>query len=353
MVRLLLFVCLAVSAAAQPRTETGELNGAAFRIDIPEQWSGGLIVYMHGYAAAPGRFDNPKPNPLIDLLTGEGHAVAQSGYAAGGWAIEEAIQDTEALRRYFLRKYGAPKETWVTGHSMGGFLTMTLMERFPHVYDGGLPLCGPLSPASYFMQRRVFDMMVVFGYLFPSALPSPAQVPADYAVSPARNVEILNLLESNPAKAEDFRRFSGIRTNKEAAATAVFFTYILKDLQQRSGGNPFDNTGTIYEGTSDDDSLNVGVKRYEADPRASEYVRRHYTPSGRISNPVLAIHNTYDPLVPPWTTNPYALLTAAAGRGHLFIQRYVKRPGHCAITPEETVAAFRDLRRWKESGQRP
>ena len=38
---------------AGPRLETGEINGAKFRIDIPENWNGGLVMYCHGY--------NPKP----------------------------------------------------------------------------------------------------------------------------------------------------------------------------------------------------------------------------------------------------------------------------------------------------
>src|SRR5258707_6326380 len=108
---------------SQPKTETGEINGAKFRIDVPEKWNGGLVVYCHGYSDSPGTYEN-KPNPFIDIFTSQGYAFVQSGYAAGGWAIQEAVEDTEALRRYFMRKYGAPKETYITGHSMGGFLTM-------------------------------------------------------------------------------------------------------------------------------------------------------------------------------------------------------------------------------------
>ena len=67
------------------------------------------------------------------------------------------MQDTEALRRYFSHKYGAPKETYATGHSMGGFLTMALMETFPNVYDGGLALCGPLGAASWFMSLKAMS----------------------------------------------------------------------------------------------------------------------------------------------------------------------------------------------------
>ncbi|MFB3828348.1 MAG: alpha/beta hydrolase [Bryobacteraceae bacterium] len=348
-----LLVCaaaLAVSLAAAPKTEIGEINGAQFRIDVPEAWNGGLILYCHGYSAVPGTFDPAKPNPAAGLFTGQGFAVAQSGYAAGGWAIEEALQDTQALRRYFVRKYGAPKETWVSGHSMGGFLTMAMLEKYPNDVDGGLALCGPLGPASWFMLRRVFDMRVVFDHYFPGVLPPPDRVPADYAMSPARNQKVREILDGNAEAAAAFRRYSGIQNNKEAAATVVFFTYILKDLQQRGGGNPFDNRDTIYDGSPDDNALNDGVKRYRAVPRAAEYVRTWYTPTGRLTRPMLAIHTTYDPLVPPWVPNYYAHLAEESG---LFVQQYVKRAGHCAIQPQEVARGLAQLREWKATGKRP
>jgi pimeloyl-ACP methyl ester carboxylesterase len=347
------FALFAALCPAATKTETGEINGAQFRIDMPGDWNGSLVVYCHGYSPVPVRYDNPKPNPVLNVFLEEGCAVAQSGYAAGGWAIEEAVHDTAALRRYFSSKYGVPKETYVTGHSMGGFLTMLLMERFANDYDAGLALCGPLGPAHWFMMRRVFDMRVVFDYYFPGALPSPVHVPAGYAMSPARNEEIQRLLDSKPAQSEAMRRYSGIHTNKELAATIVFWTYILKDLQQRGGGNPFDNRNTIYDGTPDDNAVNDGVARYAADPRAAEYLLRYYTPTGRLTRPLLAIHTTYDPLVPPWVTDAYQTIAEEGGGAGLFVQQYVKRDGHCAILPAEVRRGFDQLREWKATGKRP
>jgi pimeloyl-ACP methyl ester carboxylesterase len=350
---LLALALLTAPAWCASKTETGEINGARFRIDVPEQWNGGLVMYCHGYSPAPGKFDNPKQNPMFDVFLKEGYAVAQSGYAAGGWAIEEAVQDTEALRRYFSTKHGAPKETYVTGHSMGGFLTMTLLEMFPTAYKGGLALCGPLGPARWFLTRRAFDMRVVFDYFFPDALPSPMKVPADYVMSPALNATIERLLDSKPAQSAIVRRWAGLRDNKETAGTLVFFTYILKEIEQRAGGNPFDNLNTIYEGAEDDNALNDRVTRYKSEPRAAEYLERYYTPTGHLTRPMLAIHTTYDPLVPPWITNMYSTLAERAGSGQLFVQQYVKRSGHCAISPAEIGRGFEQLRQWAAAGPRP
>ena len=41
----------------------------------------------------------------------------------------------QALRRYFVGKHGAPAETYVTGHSMGGHITMAIIERYSDVYQ--------------------------------------------------------------------------------------------------------------------------------------------------------------------------------------------------------------------------
>jgi pimeloyl-ACP methyl ester carboxylesterase len=352
--RILLALLLFTAAGwSEIKVETGEINGARFRIDMPEKWNGGLVMYCHGYAVVPGRFDNTKPNPVMDVFLKEAYAVAQSGYAAGGWAIQEAVEDTEALRRYFSRKYGSPKETFVTGHSMGGFLTMMLLETFPNSYDGGLALCGPLAPASWFMTRRLFDMRVVFDYFFPGALPGPVKIPADYAVSEARNDSIEKLLDSKPGQSAAVRRWTGLRNNKEAAATLVFFTYLLKELEERAGGNPFDNRNTIYEGAEDDNALNDSVVRYGSDARAEAYLERYYTPSGHLTRPMLAIHTTYDPLVPPWVTNMYATLTARGDGDAFFVQQYVKHAGHCAILPAEIGKGFEQLRQWTAVGKRP
>ena len=352
--RVLIAILLAATGcSAQPRSEVGEINGASFRISVPEKWNGGLVMYCHGYTPTPGKFSGALLDPVLNVFLEQGYAVAQSGYAGGGWAIQEAIQDTQALQRYFGRKYGAPKETYVTGHSMGGFLTMALLEAFPNSYDGGLALCGPLAPASWFMRRKVFDVRVVFDYYFPGALPPPDKVPAEFTRSPELQQRILALLESMPAQAEAMRRFTRNHTNQDLAGTLVFFTYILKDLQQRGGGNPFDNRNTIYEGTGDDNAVNDGVKRYTSDPRAVEYLRTWYTPTGRLARPMLALHTTYDPLVPPEVPDQYDVISEQAGSAGFFVQQYVKRDGHCAILPGEVARGFADLRAWKSRGERP
>ena len=95
------------------------------------------------------------------------------------------------------------------------------------------------------------------------------------------------------------------------------------------------------------------MKRYAADPGALDYLDRYYTPTGRITRPILAIHTTYDPIVSPAIPNTYALLAREAGKGDLFVQQYVKHNGHCNISAAETEHSFTALRKWKEDGEPP
>ena len=68
-------------------------------------------------------------------------------------------------------------------------------------------------------------------------------------------------------------------------------------LQRTNGDNFYDNTHTVYSGSANDAALNARVQRFQAKPDAVEYVRR-YTPTGKLSMPVMTLHTTQDPTVP-------------------------------------------------------
>jgi pimeloyl-ACP methyl ester carboxylesterase len=350
---LLLVAVMAAVQVAHARTEVGDLTGAQFRVDVPDNWNHGLVIYCHGYNTDPVVFDAKKPlDAKLAVFTSAGYAVAQSSYSTTGWAIEQAIPEIESLRKYFIERFGMPQEIFVSGASMGGLLTTIMIEKFPQSYDAGLALCGALGPSSVLLESG-FDLRVLFDYYFPHVLPSPAKVPVEFKMDDVLEKHIVALMKRKPLVAATLRRLAGVHKNEEVAEDVVFITYILKDLQQRAGGNPFDNRGTIYTGSDDDNTLNDGVARYPADPAALDYLERFYTPTGKLTHPILAVHTTYDPLVPPRFPNRYALMTREAGNGNMFIQQYVKHDGHCAINAKEIEKAFGELRDWKTSGNAP
>ncbi|MBI4557762.1 MAG: alpha/beta fold hydrolase [Candidatus Hydrogenedentes bacterium] len=334
--------------------EVGEIKGVPFRIDVPEGWSGGLVMYCRS-CGGPSRYGIPGalagfPGGQLAAFLQRGFAVAQSGFSEPCWPLDEGIHETEALRRYFVQKYGVPKEVYVTGHSSGGLLAMALVETFPDVYDGGLSLGGINAPMAWILERREFDSLVVFDYYFPGVLPPLDKIPVEYNLSADR---IHKLLKEHPEHAETLRRFSGLRTNEDLAKAFSFYPASLANIQRRAHGNPCDNRNTIYSGTSDDNAVNDRVKRYAANPTAVEYLRRCYTPTGVLKKPLLSMHCTYDLYVPGWVMNAYSTIHRQAGGPDFFVQQYVKRDGHCVFTVEEVGLGFDQLRQWRLKGVRP
>lgn len=345
---LLVLPCFAQS---ENKIETGTLNGAAFRIEVPANWNQGLVMYCHGYevAGTKSAFDN-RQNPLREIFLKRGFAVAQSAYSTQGWAVKEGVEDTEALRRYFAAKYGQPRETIVLGHSMGGVITVATIERYPEVYDGALPMCGPLVPSVNGLQRRVFDMLVTFEYFFPDTVGPVVNLPQGAKLDTAK---VRAAIETAPEKGAMFARRFLLANAGEIPPVLTFFYEINRELQQRAGGNPFDNRNTIYGGFDDDAAVNRGVKRYAADAKAQQYVRQYYSATGRIADPVLTIHTTYDPLVTAADVLEYEAIARVAGTQDLFAAQFVVARGHCNFTPVQTGAAFDALLAWVREHKRP
>jgi hypothetical protein len=82
-------------------------------------------------------------------------------------------------------------------------------------------------------------------------------------------------------------------------------------------------------------------------------MRTYYTPTGKLTKPMLAIHTSYDPLVPVWIPNSYQSVVEQAGAANMFVHQYVRHDGHCTISPQETIQGFEELRAWVKSGNRP
>ena len=344
---------LRAQAPAQPApantVDRGSINGAAYYIEIPATWNKGLVLYTHGYTIAGGRptpQDSPRMRWLREAFLSRGFAFAASDYSVQGWAVKEAIEDTEALRRHFVSKHGAPAETYITGHSMGGHITMAIIERYPEVYQGAMPLCGPLGAAIDFLNNGVFDMLVTFEALFPGTIGSP------YEPSPQTGSKVKGAIAADPARAGLYAQRYG-RTVGQLPGALSLFHAIAGELKQRAGGEPFDNRNRIYSGFGDDVALNRSVKRYAANPSAREYVRQYATPTGRISDPMLTIHTTSDALVLGADVSAYEVPAAVAGTSDRFVARFVEADGHCNFTPEQAGTAFDALLAWAREGKRP
>ena len=126
---LLLVLALTADAQTTPSTgapstaisRTGTLNGAPYRIEVPANWRGGLVMYAHGIQRGPGPGAVTTP-PLATHLRSEGHAYAASGYRAREYRPDLFIEDVAALRDLFVGIH------WATAWYLVGYKGFSARE---------------------------------------------------------------------------------------------------------------------------------------------------------------------------------------------------------------------------------
>ena len=328
------------------------LGGAPYRIDMPANWNGVLLIYYHGYAVQAANFEKDMPDAVGSGLAALGFAVAQSGYSQYGWVLEQAIPETEALRQYTIAHYGQPKETYVMGHSMGGLLTAATIERYPNRYDGALALCGLLEPTTWALQRAG-AIRAAFDYYYPGIIPGPVNIPDDVLLGGLLVEKVAKAVPANAKGMAELMALGHYKNVEDLADGMVFGSYVLRDMEQKAGAPILNNANFIYAGGPDDNALNDGVKRYTAPDATLAYLKTWYTPTGILEKPMLAVHTTYDPIIPAETVSLYADQVQRMGSSRFFVQQYVKADGHCHISGPETVTALQELIDWKHGGKKP
>jgi len=288
---------------------------------------------------------------MLALLE-KGYAIAESG-SRGGVAVNEAVKDTDALRRHFGRKHSRPKAIFAVGESMGGLVALRLVERFPSNYTAGLSYCGMLSSPSDYV-RRVFDLLALFAFFHPGVLPNPDQVPTGFRPTEELMKNVARALETNPKAAEILFRESGANGIEDLAPALVFHTDLLRDVGQRCGGNVIDNRGTLYVSGEGTERVNKGLRRVSAAPNTTACLGDMSRPMGLLSRPFLAVDSTYDPIVPAWFANSYRQSIAGTAAEAWFVRQYASASGHCSVPLQTRLAAFQDLVKWSsEDGARP
>ncbi|WP_432083143.1 tannase/feruloyl esterase family alpha/beta hydrolase [Streptomyces sp. WAC 04229] len=140
-------------------TTHGWRHDAQFVIRLPDHWNGGLVV-----TGAPGnRKQYATDKAISDRVLAQGYAYAATdkgnngtdfyrdgvrpGDAVAEWNAR-TTQLTRAVRRVAAQRYGhAPRRTYITGISNGGYLTRWQLENHPKLYDGGVDWEGALWTA--------------------------------------------------------------------------------------------------------------------------------------------------------------------------------------------------------------
>lgn len=306
----LALVTLVATAGAQahiplPFEESGVLNTAPYKIRVPANWNATLLVFAHGYrdrSDHPGEVDNrnaeaaPGGTPFENVLLAQGYALAGSAFRTNGFAVKEGVQNTLALTNFFSGKVGPPARVIVWGVSLGSYVTLESVEKFPGVYNGGIALCSggagtPRTVDHYLDFQIAYD--VTFGW--PPSWGQPGEVRNDLdfesEVFPVLFAQVTN--PSNFPKFEFIRRTTGMPSQDFLANGGIFSTMFFAteagaELQRRAGGRVAQNLDHFYDLTAADKAflLALGLdanpllaamnaRRIVADPNARSYVKHN------------------------------------------------------------------------------
>lgn len=378
---------LAVPAAgAAPTTLTGELNGAPYRIVVPENWNGTLVVHAHGYrdrADHPGEVDDRSapaaPSAALEpALLAQGYALAGSAYKTNGWAVQDGIADTKLLVSYFRSAVGKPNRTLLWGFSMGSIVTLSLAEQTAGLFDGYIAACAVAGGTTRAWDGAVATSLAydtTFGWN--NAWGSVGNVRDDLdfesEVLPKLIPEVSNPL--NFGKFEFIRLVTGTVPLSLPAPgypgwilTNMFFgTEGRAELERRAGGPVGQNLTHVYMLSPVDKAylasfgvnadvllaqMNAG-RTIAADTSARNYVEHWADYSGKIKKPLLTLHTRTDSLVPVQHESAYAATVAAAGRTGNLAQTVTNGNGHCNFTGPQLVTALTALDTWVATGTKP
>jgi pimeloyl-ACP methyl ester carboxylesterase len=403
------------SAAHKTCGGTGSINTtrgtlpdhATYLLQCPaSKWNGTVLLYSHGYVV-PG-----SANPALDVsdpitqnwLLSNGYALAGSSYATTGWAIQQALPDQISTLNAFAAKYGKPKRTIAWGDSLGGIITAGLIQRYPNRFTAALPMCGVLS-GGVATWNTALDAEVAFQAL----IAHNPQLQLVNITDPTTNLEIAEGAAAAAQKTAAGRarlalgaaladtpgwftpdtpqpastNYAAQEANQNLWDTEIDFPFVFDfraNLEQDAGGNPSWTTGVnftkqlaasadyaevvaLYKaaGLSLTADLNTlqHAPRISAEPSAVSYLAQNISFNGDISVPVLSVHTTGDGLVVPENEQAYASVVDRAGHGALLRQIFVRRAGHCAFSPADTISAFKVLvnrvntGRWDARALRP
>ena len=405
MVTLALNLCVApLSAETQQGVKgaatirEGAYVGGRYRIKAPVNWNGGLVVYAHGYQHWGEGVGSLRRDPLEDYMTERGYASAASGYRDRAYRPDWYVDDMLALKALFIREFGRPRWTVIHGWSMGGHVAVASLELHPGAYQGALIQCGVVSGvgAADFLHAYTAAAEYVSGVKLLDApnretfwrMAHEAWLPTMVSEQWLSTIRLkrwpplmlptmateqwLPPLEQPGAYTQKGQQFASI-VKHLMGGDLPFWRHglrkrYLKNFRLRSDPTlprhqrMFRAASTLHVKYRIDDglglsaeTLNKGVRRIapakdarspETDPVFAEF-------TGRITVPVLTLHNTGDARVPFSLEQDYRRKTIAAGADHLLVQRAIRWPGHCNAHRAEQQEAFDDLMNWIEQGVRP
>ena len=400
LIALIITLLISVSLIQFPRATkaapvdlSGEIDGAPYRIRVPDVWNGTLLIFVHGYrdkADHPGEIDDRTadvaPNAALEApLLAQGFALAGTAFKDNGWDIKDAIQDVKNLSVFFRDNVAPPQRTILLAASFGTVVGFKSMEQFGGIYDGALCLCGAGAGAT-----RIWDsgVPIYLAYDVIFGIPPSWGTVGDVRDDLDFDTEVLAKLAPEFSNIANFPKFEFIRLVAKIpgrgltpppppafypgwALTDFFFlTEARAELQRRAGGPFVQNIDQNYELLPAEKAYLAGIglptpvvdawlaqmnarRDITADPSARNYVRSNTDYNGKIRHPILNMHTIIDPLLPVANESAYAELVASQGREDLLFQTYTTGIGHCNFTGPQVLTAIGAIDLWVRTGVRP
>ena len=374
--------------------ETGP--GSLYALYIPTNWNGDAIYYAHGIRPPLDPITlNDQDNffAVRDELGRLGYAFAYSSFSENGLAVKDGAQRTQQLSAFLNSELpGKAQRNYLAGYSLGALVALDVAERFPGKYDGVLAMCGMVGGTPRELQY-VGDVRALFDYYYPGVLPGNViSVPATPLTIPEVQGRVVAAVSANPlglyaiaSTAQTPLAFAPIGNVGDPTSTAfqslvgslitALYYQLLGTpdvLGRTHGHSPYDNRNITYTmGTlvapapvpsaliasmiaaSNGTPVAPGVTRYDITPDAQNYLDRYYVPTGRLTIPVVSVHNFWDPLVPFFHEPALAQITASAGASSMLLQRGVPNYGHCNFSTALVVSSFQTLANWVTTGVKP
>ncbi len=360
---------------------TGVLGGAGYRVEVPANWNGKLVMYAHGFAGNGNVLSVQNPQ-IRRYLIQNGYAWAASSYTKNYYDVRAGVEDTNALALEFNkiatargRNLAAPTRTYITGVSMGGHITAAAIEdeaaltaRNKVKYNGAVPMCGVVG------DTELFDTFAAMQIAAQTVAGVPNQPTDKWADIQAQVTGALfTTFPSVPTALG--AKYVSIVQNLTGGPRPLFAQGLVFGGSFPSAYGTFGSDGTVtgilnrngldtnrYTYTIDGDvagsaAINAAAQKLTAAPDANRLrtdgLRWIPKINGDVRIPVVSIHTLGDLFVPFSMEQVYQKRVAAKGNSTWLVQRAIRGASHCDFTVAESETAFDDMIKWERDGIKP
>jgi pimeloyl-ACP methyl ester carboxylesterase len=364
---------------------SGVLDGAGYRIEVPKDWNGILVMYAHGYGGTGSALRVTTPSIRRHLIE-QKYAWAASSYTTNYYDVRAGVEDTNKLALAFNRIAAdngrplMPTKRYIIGHSMGGHIAGAAVERENIAtaknsvnYQAALPMCGVMGDTELF---NYFTAYQIAAHQL-AGIPVTSMPFVDYA---ATRMQVQTALFTTFATATTpaGELLKNVVMNLTGGPRPVFNegfanTGLQATVWGTFGGDgtingilnkPVTDTRTVEYQLDADPALDDGERAFnalaykvapaaDANPRRSDGVRWIPVVNGEFDVPVVTIHTLGDMYVPFSMQQIYRKRADAKGNADRLVQRAIRGIGHCEFTYAEQTQAFDALAKWEQQNVKP